>query len=463
MLDLNSIHDEVSQKRGAARRTYREYYDGIHDTQLSDRQRAYLQLKTGQEFNDNYCPIVVDALAERLRVTGFSVAGVSDAEAKTQQEFLADWWAKNRMDALQKVTHTASVRDGDAYIVVEWSNEKGQPEFSFEPAWNGSEGVELHYSGEKRGVPEYASKIWKVAGGERLNLYYPDRTEKYRKNGETNDWELIGVENWTTAPTRLTVGKDIRVSSGEAIGIPVFGFKNRDQGYNYGQSELMNIIPLQNALNKSVIDMLAAADTTAFRIFTMIGDDPSGLSIVPGSWIYSEKGPDKISIGHIPGEDLTKLIEYKDTFVNEIARVSRTPLSYFQITHQVAAEGTQKQQESGLISRAEDRQIRFGNSWEDVMSMARRLWNVFGSVPVLDEENAIISAQWTTVESRNTKDMLEIATRKKSLGIPTEVIWQEMGYTEDEIKKMMGTDEYKAKMAALKASTMMGDFGNRGS
>ena len=42
--------------------TYREYYEGDHSTQLTKRQMRYLQLKQGEEFRGNYCPIVVDAL-----------------------------------------------------------------------------------------------------------------------------------------------------------------------------------------------------------------------------------------------------------------------------------------------------------------------------------------------------------------------------------------------------------------
>src|SRR4030067_217864 len=67
-----------AKPRYSKRRQYREYYDGKHETMLTERQRKYLQIKTGQEFNDNYCPIVVDALAERLVVTGFTVSGESE-------------------------------------------------------------------------------------------------------------------------------------------------------------------------------------------------------------------------------------------------------------------------------------------------------------------------------------------------------------------------------------------------
>ena len=78
-------------------------------------------------------------------------------------------------------------------------------------------------------------------------------------------------------------------ADGEPLGLPVIHFKNKDQGYNYGQSELKNIIPLQDALNKTIIDLIAAADTTAFRIYWMVGDDPSGVQVAPGSWVYSTR------------------------------------------------------------------------------------------------------------------------------------------------------------------------------
>ena len=67
---LERLRETADQEREGRYRAYREYYDGEHDTQLTDRQRQYLQLKVGEEFNGNYRPIVVDALVERLTVTG---------------------------------------------------------------------------------------------------------------------------------------------------------------------------------------------------------------------------------------------------------------------------------------------------------------------------------------------------------------------------------------------------------
>ena len=108
---LKRLEDGRDTDREDRYRAYREYYDGDHDTQLSDRQRQYLQLKVGEEFNGNYCPIVVDALVERLTVTGFE----TDEAA---QEVFWEWWKLSRMDHQQGIVHTAAVRDGDSFVLL---------------------------------------------------------------------------------------------------------------------------------------------------------------------------------------------------------------------------------------------------------------------------------------------------------------------------------------------------------
>lgn len=429
---LEILRDSADEDRHDRYRAYREYYDGDHDTQLTDRQRAYLQIKVGEEFNANYCPIVVDSLVERLTVTGFG--------GQEQQEGIFwDWWKRNRMDHLQGVVHTAAVRDGDAYVLVEWQNEQAWPKISFELAFDGNEGMEVHYSRDTR-APMFASKRWENDDGiERLNLYMPDRVERYQRDAG-GDWQPFAGN-----------GEPVAGWNGEngPLGLSVVHFRHRDQGYNYGRSDLRDVVPLQNALNKAVIDLVAAADTTAFRVYTMLGDDPSNIEITPGCFIYSERPPggeNGAAIGHIPGEDLSKLIEFKDAFAMEIARVSRTPLSFFQVTAQRAAEGTLKQEEAPLVSRAKKAQVSFGNAWEDVMAIARRLHNTFGDEPKLDEEQEI-NTTWRDPETRNDRTYYETLQVKGALGVPQEVLWAEMDYSPEEIDDMKGTDEYQSRQA----------------
>ena len=386
---LEHLENEDAERQQKYREL-REYYEGIHETQLTARMRTYLQLKAHDEFSANYMPIVVDGMSARMTVDGF--------DAGEQGEVLAQWWAVNRMDANQDDTHTEAIRDGDSYVMVGWDNVKNVPKFYPHMAYDGRDGMHVVYDTETSEIA-FAVKRWLIEGGldagykRRMNIYTPDRILRYHSNQEEEDghWILFQTDLW-------------EAQDGSPLGVPIVHFKNRGRGYSYGQSELEQAIPMQNALNKTVIDLLAAADTTAFRVLYMIGADPSGLEISPGGWVYMMNPPAEGKIGWIPGEDLRPMIEVVDSFVQRIGQVSDTPLSYFQLSGQMASEGTHKQHESRMITKVKKASVKFGNSWEDVMAIARRLHNTFGSGS-LSEEQAI-DVRWADFSARDEDDRL---------------------------------------------------------
>ena len=443
-MELLSLVDGKGAERHSRRKAYRAYYEGSHSTQLSERQRKYLSIKVGEEFNSNYCPTVVDALAEKLTVIGFKTSD-------EQRNLLWEWWQRARMDAVQNIVHLAAARDGDAYVIVGFDREMHIPTFTFEMAYDGNEGVEVRYGNSKRGQISFAFKKWQENTGYRVNLYFSDRIEKYFRKSITDGVAVIDKASYESWQPYMDAGDEAWPvpwvsKDGVPLGIPVIHFRNKDRGYNYGKSELHDVIPLQNALNKAIIDTVAAADTTGFRLYWMTGGDPEGLQIVPGSWVYSKDVNAKV--GYFPGEDLSKLIEFKDAFAMEIARVSRTPISYFQMSRQLAGEGTLQQQEGGLLSRAKDRQKVFGNAWEDVMMIARKLWNAFADGIHLDEEE-MLESLWADPETRNDKRYLEEMRLKHELGIPLDILWAEMGYSAEDIEDMKLSPEYQGRLRMM--------------
>lgn len=387
--------DAEQQERFTKVRQYREYYEGEHETQLSTRMRKYLQVKADQEFSANYMPIVVDTPASRLII--------EDLDAGSQSDEMMRWWKASGMDALQFDAHVAAIRDGDAYIMVDWDEETQMPRFTLQLADDGADGAHVVYS-EETGRPEWATKRWAITRGDEagraryINVYWPDRVDKYRSHNQfmEGDWTLIGSEPWTDGL--------------EPLGLPLFHLANRKRGYKYGQSELEQAIPMQNALNKSVIDLLAAADTSAFRILTMIGNDPSGLEISPGSFIWIPNPPSEGAISFIPGEDLRPMIEVVNDFVQRIGQVSDTPLSYFQLSGQMASEGTHKQHESRLISKCRIMSVDFGNTWEKAFKFARKLYNVFGPGGMSEDQD--VELVWRDFDVRaeveKKKERMEI-------------------------------------------------------
>ena len=383
---------------------FRNYYDGDHLTQLTARMRKFLELKADQEFNLNACPIVVDALAEKLKVSGF--------DCDDKPDLLREWWQRNRMDAVQAVVHLAAVRDGDTYLLVEWDNEQGKPRFTQENAYDGTQGVHVVYSDERRVMPVVAIKRWIVTSGQniktrRTNLYYPDRIEKYSDGGTGQSWQQFNEDG---QPWPIPW----------AFGIPVVHFRNKDQGYSYGESELEDVTPIQNGLNKTFIDLLAAADTTGFQMYTATGVDKAPETVAPGMMLWSTD--QNVRYGAIPPADLSGLLALKDSVMADIGKLTRTPLSFFQLTGQVAAAGTLKEQRSGLIAKSLDRQVTFGNSWEDALYLARRLHNAYGAGKL--KEDAEISTLWSDDEKPDDAALaaeVELLTRAQAASTETKV------------------------------------------
>jgi hypothetical protein len=377
-------------------KTYRDYYEGEHPTQLTDRMREFLEVTAGSKFDLNFIPVAVDVFAERLTVVGFAADGqggrftaVTDADNP-----LVVWWNRNRMDGIQKSVHTAMTRDGDTYAIVEWDNETGIPSLTHELAWDGSQGVRVHYSNERSRKISYAVKRWNIDEGmgtakyQRANVYYPDRIEKFIMDIRRGNWQPYNENEGTTWPIPWVT------SDGRPLGVPVIHFALNRRGYNYGKSRVHDLIPIQDGLNKAAIDELAVADVEGFGLITLTGDDPGELTVAPRQIIYAEK-PDA-EWGHIPAGDISGLTALVDAYIRRAAQLSRTPLNYFQVTGQVASDKTQGADESVLVSAIESAATDIGNSWEDAMIMARRLWNTFGGGGL--DEDVTISTIWGPFE-----------------------------------------------------------------
>jgi hypothetical protein len=459
----NSFMQSLMERETARQQAYiqaREYYDGIHKTQLTDRMRQFLQAKHDTNFNVNYCPMVVNAFADRLKVTGFE----TESDLK---DTLWTWWRKNRMDRIQGIVHRAAARDADTFVLVEWDNVAQLPRFYHEPAFTG-EGVMVYYSEERRDDIEFATKTWQIKYGSgtgkmtRKNLYYADRIEKYVGHSDITygNWQPFEDENTTVMPGRLgNAGvvwwTDNGTESGEPLGVPIVHFKHDDNGDGYGTSRLSNVMPIQDAVNKSMIDLLANMDVAGFGLLVGTGTEAwTQAKVGPGAIAAVSVKSSEADLKRLAGENPEGLLAVYNALVMEIGRVSGTPLSYFQTTGHVAAEGTMKQQEIALVTQVEKAQTDFGNSWEDCFNIARRLHNAFSTEAALDEDE-IIDTVWTQAESRNDKEQAELlAIRVGQLGVSEEQAQTEMGYDADDIAAFKRAAMRKQALALRQAATM---------
>lgn len=438
----------------------RHYFDGEHEVPLTERQKEYLGFNTAKpRFAANFCRVIVNAVVERLIVDGFD----------SDDEILSAWaeslWQANRMDATARLVHQMAVRDGEAFLLVDWDDNEKRPRFIAHPryvdAMQGGTGYgcKAHYPDDDDTQPMlYASKRWTETitnergqreTRQRLTAYYPERVERYvlATTGSEAGWQQYRDKGQTEWPTPWVT------TAGDPLGIPAIHFRNP-----HLRSELWDAVPLQDAINKVLLDIMASADTSGFRLLFASGwlpttdgalpatDGSNLLKISPGQIVGTSK--DGASLTPIEGADLAPMLETADSLIMKLAQITDTPTGRFQMTRAVAAEGTLKQQEAPLLGKVRAREVLFGDAWEDMLYLARRLTNTFGGESIGEE--SLLETRWKPSESRDEAEWIAtLAIKREKLMVPLEQIWSEVGYSGEQIAKMMSSPEYRARIDAL--------------
>jgi hypothetical protein len=414
----------------------RKWHEGDYTIPLTDRQEQYLNRDSQFKFCINYLPLPVDLAIERLNVVGFEgPEGIGGEDG-----LLWQWWQANRMDALQRQLTRAAAVDGDTYLLVEWDNERGMPTFHHENAYDGSEGVKVHYLSNTRRKMTFASKRWienrldeaagKIERVIRLNIYTETEIRKYIESGR-------GWVEYPDEDGRWPIRWDAGV-------IPVVHFRWKDNGGNWGESELENLIPVQMSLNKAILDEAEARDRTAFQIITLTGGKvPDDLQIDPSKVLFAENPA--ASWGSIPAGNLAELREAINDHITRLAQLAHIPLQYFQVTGQIASAATQRADDSQLVAKVASEAVSLANAWEDVMHIALRLNEVFGNGRALSIQDATeIQTQWDSfdrvdkvAEETARAEMVEALVRA---GASLPGALEQAEYTDEEIATLSQLD-----------------------
>lgn len=403
---------------------YNAYYHGDHKLAFATEkfQSAFGDLF--RAFADNLCPAIVDAVSDRLEITGFDVESGDESAAKAAREI----WNANRMDRYAAEVHDEALKAGDAYVIV-WPDAQGRP--VIHP--NDGHVMTVGYDQETRRAIEWAAKGWldEHTGRFRLTLYYPDRIEKYVTINPTKE-----LPDKASAFERYEVPGEAWPLPNPWGQVPVFHFPNAAKSGRFGVSELKPVIPLQDGLNKAVADMLIAAEFVAMPQRWVTGieiptDPETGKPVQP--WkaavdrVWATADPD-VRFGQFPSGDLKQYLDEQESFRLEIARVSRTPIHYLlPSTGQFPSGEALRTAETPFVAKIKRRQVSFGNAWEDVLRFALRIAN---------GPDAQLSINWLPADARSRNELMNELVLKQSLGVPPRQLWSEAGYSEEQIAKM---------------------------
>lgn len=455
--DLNIAIADL-RKRKPRYQKYRDYYNGIHALAYASEKFTNAFGDLFRAFADNLCPAIVDTLVDRLKVQGFGFPKGAKVPEGSQNKLLVEAdsiWTRNRMDRRSGEIHLEASLTGDAFVII-WPNKKGEP--IIYP--NKADRMVISYSEEEPGGVDWAAKVWTLSDKrQRVNLYYPDRIEKYVSRPEA--WGAMasgamlsatssGAGGDTGASEPSLFGMDFsaayEVFDGDNDGglvrhdygrVPVFHFANNASLGEYGRSELQPATPLQDALNKSIADMLVAMEFAAYPQRWATGIQPivdptTGKQVppfVPGVDRLWATAKETAGFGQFPQADLTQFLSVSEGFRLEAARVTNTPVHYMTLTPGNFPSGEAlKTAETPLTAKATDRTLSHGETWAEAMQFCLLLSNPSQARDIQ------LETQWADVAPTSKTDIANFLAIMKDIKDP--VLLKKAGFTEDEIAEM---------------------------
>lgn len=413
------------EKQARSVAEYRKYYDGDYSLSFSTEGYSREFGKMLEEISDNWMPLVVEAVSERMNVEGFRF-GQNEGDAEAW-----DIWQRNFLDADSSLHHTALLRDGIGAVLV-WGNpETDEPVITVED----SQEVYVQTVAGNRRQRTFAIKRWVDdwdGQTEYVNLYTPTTLLKLvRKSG----WQIL-----EEAKNPMGV-------------VPVVPFYNRpDVRADIYRSELKDVISNQRQINKILCDAIVASEFAAFRQRWASGveveKDDRGRPINPfvsnvnRVWIAEDAGT---KFGSFEAADLGNYVTLLENRIQSIASRTRTPPHYLLGSSGTFPSGeTLKATETGLIAKTKSRMRHTGEGWEEVMRLA---FNAASD----DLRASYYRAEtiWADPESRTEAEHVDALVKLRSLNVPLRQLWEDAGYSQEQIDRMTQWATEEALTASL--------------
>jgi hypothetical protein len=416
---------------------FEQYYEGRHRLAFATSQFRTAFGTQFRAFSDNFMQTVVDAVDERLEVEGFRIpvdtgdAG-EDALALLKGDTEAwEIWQANQLDSTSQLIHTDALVDGVSYAIVGPGEE--HPEITGESALQVI--CETAPGYHRRRLA--ALKKWQDEDGFMYaTLFLPAAVYKYVSAQKVTS--TVDQIRWTR---RRVEGEDWPLLNPIGI-VPVVAFCNRRRLVRDGMSEIAQLLPLQDGINKLFMDMLIASEYAGFpqRYATGIEakEDPEThqqvdfLKLALDRFLHVED-PDA-KFGTLTAAELSNYTTAIAMAIQHLATRSSTPPHYFLANMGNFPSGEAlKAAETGLVSKVRRRMKHFGEDWEEVIRLA------FLMDGKQDKARAALSAEtiWGDPESRSESEHIDAILKLSALGVPAEVLWEKSGmFSPQEIARM---------------------------
>jgi hypothetical protein len=422
--------DYILQRREDYNRA-ETYYEGTQPEVFLNQRWFKLFRNYRSDFRFNFSKTVVDAVLNRLELDKV------ETNSTQANQYFAELLESPDIRIDMNEIHKNTLIYGDAYAIV-WPDEDGKMAIDY----NSPLTTVVIYDQENPRKKLFAAKMWQYADYNKkyinLNLYFPDRIEKYEGAGEI---EYMG----SPTATGFQLVETIVNPWGE---IPVFHFRTHKP---YGRPEHADAFGPQDAINKLISTHMMTVDyqgapqryalssggnASEFEDFSeddTARENLGSLQNGPGQLWYLQGVS---SVGQFPAADPATFTNPVNEFVADMAAITSTPIHYFSSTTYLPSGQALRVAEAPLTKKVENRQMALESTWRDVFLYMLRVEGIV----------AKIDLDWKPIETIDAVDNWDVAVRKKSVGMPLEQILLELGY-DGEIAKMIAETSSTANAA----------------
>jgi Phage portal protein, SPP1 Gp6-like len=418
------------------------YYEGKHRLAFATEKYENAFGDLFEEFADNMCDDVVDEPVTRTKILSWSAEDETTAQAAT------DWWETVKGPARLKTLARNAYRDGDGIAMV-WPDPQNVPRLYVQD----TDQWAIRYDPDEPDKIKVAAKVWKAGKRWRCTLYYDGVIERWASKGSSPTGGIPKAEafgHYNEIPADVDDDEQPQPwRTTHDWGMPVFHLPTDEVG-RYGRSVLTDVIPLQDALNKAITDMLVNMEATAYpqRWATgiQVERNPDGSERNPfkdnARSVYWTAN-DKASFGAFPVGSSQDFLSVQDGLRMEIGRKGYLPPASVVLKTQGDATAT------GLLV-GEGRQIKRvkdnADAWEPelraLMALALRMAGT-------ETDAAAIQIEWDNPATRDEKGLWEVLTMKDALGVSKHQILVEGGYDEETIAAMEEDSRIAREAAGL--------------
>lgn len=368
----------------------------------------------------NWPRLIVDSIEDRLDVEGFRLGDDEGADAE-----LWRIWQANDLDEWSQQVHLDALVFGRSFVLVWPGEDERTPRITVESARQ----MRVVYDAGTRTVAA-AVKEWNEGDLEYRTTFDRSWVTRESRQGAEREWSL------RADPVENIYGV-----------VPVVPFVNRPTLLRpYGESEMTDVIPLTDAINKLSTDMMVTAEYSAMPRRWATGmdlgssDDEADRTAAkvrqrwesaPGSKVWL--GGPGAQFGQFVEATLANYVQGIDSLTSRVAALAGLPPHYFgQAGENPASADALRSSESALVKKVLRKQRVFGGAWERVMRLALLIRD--GQV---DPAALSLETIWRSAETPTVAQRMDAAVKGVQAGIIDAAQAQEdLGYTPVQMARM---------------------------